>query len=335
MDDPITEVASSPVPLSYRSLRSHMAAALSVLLPTHGRPKLLRRTLESLATCRLPEGYREAVVVENGSRDGAEAVVEEIGAAHPELRLRYMHVEWGNKSHALNEALEIIGDGLIVFFDDDVRLSPGVLEAYSESASGADGSLYFGGPFGVDYEACPAHWLTPFLPLSARGADSENREWANSGWFLGFNWAAFKQDLLLVGRFNTDHGPGAPSGATGQESDMQRRLKEHGVSPILVPDALVWHYVPTRRCTPRWVLGRKYRAGLEAGLRSTDDASGKVLWGAGRRAVRSTLTYGKGLILRDRTRRFSAKAVLWREAGLVSGCFVRWKRDLTKVSLAT
>jgi GT2 family glycosyltransferase len=273
------------------------------------------------------------VVVENGSRDGVEDVVGEIATARPDLRLRYMHVEWGNKSHALNEALTTICDELVVFFDDDVRLSPGVLEAYAEAASGVESGLYYGGPFGVDYEERPAEWLTTYLPLSARGASPENGEWVEAGWFLGFNWAAFTQDLLHVGMFDTDYGPGAPSGATGQESDMQRRLKEYGVRPGLVPGALVWHYVPKQRCTPQWVLGRKYRAGLETGLRSAEDSRSKVLWNAGRRVVRSVLTYVNGFMLRDRTKCFSAKVALWREVGLVLSCFARWKRDLTKVAL--
>src|SRR5690625_3949232 len=129
--------------------------ALTVLIPTHGRPRLLGRTIASLAACRLPEGYREAVVVENGIRAGAEAVVAEAAAAHPHLRLRYLHVERANKSHALNEALKTIADGLVVFFDDDVRLEPGVLEAYAEAAEAHPEPAFFGGSLGVDYEKRP------------------------------------------------------------------------------------------------------------------------------------------------------------------------------------
>ena len=54
---------------------------VTVLIPTHGRPTLLGRTLASLGACRLPAAYAETVVVENGSRAGAEAVVAE--AARP------------------------------------------------------------------------------------------------------------------------------------------------------------------------------------------------------------------------------------------------------------
>lgn len=43
-----------------------IAKSLTILIPTHGRPALLERTLESLVACRLPESYFETVIVENG-----------------------------------------------------------------------------------------------------------------------------------------------------------------------------------------------------------------------------------------------------------------------------
>ena len=45
-----------------------------------------------------------------------------------------MHRERANKSYALNEALETIADGLVVFFDDDVQVEAQVLVAYAEAA---------------------------------------------------------------------------------------------------------------------------------------------------------------------------------------------------------
>jgi glycosyltransferase involved in cell wall biosynthesis len=46
---------------------------LTVLIPTHGRPTLLKRTLDSLAQCELPDSYHELLVIEIGSGDGAKA----------------------------------------------------------------------------------------------------------------------------------------------------------------------------------------------------------------------------------------------------------------------
>src|SRR5690625_3192395 len=182
---------------------------ISVLIPTHGRPTLLGRTLESLSMCRIPEGYAETVVIENGTKAGAEDVVLAAAAKYPPLKLRYMHVERANKSHALNMALETVEDGLVVFFDDDVRVDKDVLLAYSRAAESASAGAFFGGPVSVDYEAERPSWLKPLLPRSAQGYELQNRGVMASE-FLGFNWAARRQDLVAAGLFDPAFGPGSP-----------------------------------------------------------------------------------------------------------------------------
>ena len=204
---------------------------LTVLIPTHGRPELLSRTLDSLAECELPLGYRGLVVIENGSRSGAELVV---GSLPPSLRASYLHYEDGNKSAALNHALRTIPDeDLVVFFDDDVRLSRSILCDYTEAAS-RNPRAFFGGPVECDYESSPPRWIS--LPRSATGWRYEDSE-VNSKepTFLGFNWAAFAAHLRECGGFDPRVGPGGTTGARGQETLMQSRLRDRGYSPQYVP----------------------------------------------------------------------------------------------------
>ena len=276
-----------------------MDTSLTVLIPTHGRPTLLGRTLASLGACRLPAAYAETVIVENGSRAGAEAVVAEVAAAYPALRLRYLHVARANKSHALNEVLATVGEGLAVFFDDDVRLEPGVLRAYAEAAGETSAGHYYGGSMGVDYEHEPPDWVRRLLPLSARGVDlhEKEREWHL---YLGCNWAAFTEDLRAAGGFDADFGPGSPTGATGQEADMQERLLARGVRQVDVPDALVWHYVPEERSTLRWLIRRKYRGGTQHGQTARASGDPEALREMRSHLVRCALSTAKRTVLLDR-----------------------------------
>ena len=46
---------------------------------------------------------------------------------------------------------------------------------------------------------------------------------------------------------------------------MQYRLRTAGVQPVYVEDALVWHYVPTDRCTVEWLRHRARRMGASRG----------------------------------------------------------------------
>jgi GT2 family glycosyltransferase len=234
------------------------------VIATHDRRELLERTLYSLAQCRIPAGFGGTLVVENGARVGTEEIVRR---APPALGARYLFEPVGNKSRALNLALQATDDGLIIFLDDDVRMAPTLLESYVRSAVVAGRSHFFGGPVAPDYEQAPPQWLVKFLPLSARGWTPDDlASVASKPFFLGFNWAAYSDDLKRVGGFNEQFGPGAVTGSVGQEGEMQRRLGAAGVAATFVPEAMVHHWVPRDRCSAEWALERAYRDGIRMGL---------------------------------------------------------------------
>jgi len=236
---------------------------LTVAVPTFGRPTLLERTLRSLAASRRPTEYRETVVIENGPQAGAEAVVQCVAELLP---IRYMHVPTANKSAALNALLESSGDSLYFFADDDVRVEAELLCDYVRVAAQHGPGRYFGGPALIDYEQEPPTWLKAYLPASARGWEWNGPvDKVDRPVLLGFNWAAFGSDLQAAGGFDPQRGPGSPTGSTGQESDMQRRLLARGLTGVYVPSAKVWHYIPRERCTPQWTIERNYRQGVERG----------------------------------------------------------------------
>jgi glycosyltransferase involved in cell wall biosynthesis len=214
-----------------------------------------------LVKCDLPESYEELVVIENGSQAGAAQMVAEL----PErLNARYVHRERANKSFALNEALETVTGGLVVFFDDDVYVHENTLIAYAEAAKEHGTGYYFGGPVDVDLEREPEQWLDPLLPYSVKGYDLEENRMRNE--YLGFNWAAYLCDVRRVGGFDPNFGPGSPLGATGQESNMQKRMMENGIKGRDVRKALVSHYVPKNRSNIKWLLNRSFRSGVCDGI---------------------------------------------------------------------
>ncbi|MBT8447998.1 MAG: glycosyltransferase [Gammaproteobacteria bacterium] len=241
-----------------------MADKLYIAIATCGRSALLERTLRNIAECTKPDSYVATYVVENGRRDGIDEAVEAFPAEHG---FRYLFHPQGNKSAALNRMLQEVNDGLIVFTDDDVRMNADFLQRYDGAVRGAGAGRFLGGRTSVDYEAEPDPWLKEFLPRSAVGWDlgDSERDIVEGEYFMGFNWAASAADLHALGGFNEEVGPGAAGGSTGQETDMQRRLMQAGVTGHYLPGAMVWHYIPTSRCTPAWILRRAYRRGIEKG----------------------------------------------------------------------
>jgi hypothetical protein len=241
---------------------------LVVVIPTHGRPTLLGRTLDSVLACTPPPGRQvRLIVVENGPKSGAEKLVAGVAAW---LRPEYRHVPTANKSAALNAVVRELGDSLVVFFDDDIRVDPSILCHYAEAAGSTRNGRFYGGAVLVDYEAqaTPPDWLLAYLPVSAQGWRPDAgtyRGVSDKLAFLGCNWAAFSSDLREAGAFDARFGPGGTSGGTGQERAMQIALRERGAIPQYLPDALTWHYVPRSRCSPRWALDRTYRNAIRAG----------------------------------------------------------------------
>ncbi|MCC6491847.1 MAG: glycosyltransferase [Pirellulales bacterium] len=303
---------------------------LVVIIPTHDRNELLRRTLASLAQCSLPPGYARTIVVENGGRFGADAVV---AAAAPALRAQYVYVEQGNKSAALNATLATAKDELLVFLDDDVRLSPGLLEAY-ESAAREYPGMFYGGPTGVDYESPPDELIAQRLPSSARGWQYDGVDGVvATPVMLGFNWAAHAEHLKVAGGFDASRGPGAPSGATGQESQMQRALIKRGILGKYVPDANVWHFVPKDRCSVAWLLERRYRTGVEHGLIAAQKFGGMLgipMWTA-RKTAGAWLRHVCMQLVGDRAARLDAH-LQWQ---VMKGCLSGLRRARREASSRT
>ncbi|MCP5149638.1 MAG: glycosyltransferase [Chromatiales bacterium] len=238
------------------------AVPMRILIPTVGSRPTLLGLLAALETEALPPGYRGLVVIENGRGSSLHDVIHRLD---PRLRAQYLHIAEGNKSAALNAALALCAsEELLVFLDDDVRLRPGLLVAYHRAALAHRAESFFGGAWGVDYEAVPPDWLVPYLPPSAVGWNPALREGATARrCFIGFNWAAYCRDVVALGGFDLAFGPGGHLAAGGQETEMQRRLLRRGLRGHFVPDAWVWHWVPRSRCSEHWVMERRRRQGVQ------------------------------------------------------------------------
>lgn len=106
--------------------------SFSVIIPTLRRPERLRRTLESVARC-LP-GPDELVVVDGDDEGSSRPVVE---ALRDVLPIRYEQSEAGLPRQR-NYGMDRVGGDVIVFFDDDVDVSPDAFSVLRETFSDPD-----------------------------------------------------------------------------------------------------------------------------------------------------------------------------------------------------
>lgn len=100
-------------------------ASISVIIPTHNRSKLLRRTLDALYKQTAP--LLEVIVVSDGSTDSTRETVNEFGMRLP---IKYLEQPQRGVSSARNLGLKHASADLVLLMDDDVIPSPQLIEAH-------------------------------------------------------------------------------------------------------------------------------------------------------------------------------------------------------------
>lgn len=136
------------------------APAVSVLIPAHDVAGFLGDALDSLLAQTLPDW--EAVVVDDGSRDGT----AEVAQARPDPRIRLLRQAQAGVSAARNRAIAAARGDAILFLDADDWLAPDALARLAAALEAEPVAVGVAGPHAVVAEAArPGAEGTPRLRL--------------------------------------------------------------------------------------------------------------------------------------------------------------------------
>lgn len=242
-----------------------MSVPLVVLIPTHGRESVIGDTLASLAVCNLPSNFWKTIVVENGPDAPAQGIVASAASEHPQLNIEYLHTVIANKSNALNEAISTLTQNCLLFLtDDDIRFDPNILEVYASASTDIETGMVWGGTVELETQGVLPQHLRGVMPTSMTGITERNRP---RSFFLGANYGCFSEDIKRLGGFDIRFGPGSELQATGNESTMMRTMRDAGFEFRFLPEAIVWHLVDYTKITDAVIVTRRYRGGVERGIR--------------------------------------------------------------------
>lgn len=100
----------------------------SVIIPTHNRPRLLARCLESVLTQTFPTDCYEVIVVDDGSGPATARVLQPYAASRRVRALRQAQQGWGAARQA---GAQVARYEQLAFLDDDCAAPPGWLAAYA------------------------------------------------------------------------------------------------------------------------------------------------------------------------------------------------------------
>lgn len=219
-------------------------ARISVIIPTHDRPRLLLAALDSLAAQRRPPF--EVVVVDDGSGPGTQAALA-AWTPPPGLQLRCLRQDNAGPARARNRgAVASRGDALLFMDDDDVmapealaRLAAALEPAPPRALAMASHALlhwrngtYVRESPAVAPDACP-----PADRLAAMVAGH---------WFVPVHGYLFTRAALAA------IGPWEPALSSQEDDEFLLRAALRGVDFVAAPRALVLYrqHPGVRRATP-------------------------------------------------------------------------------------
>src|SRR5260221_1223852 len=236
---------------------------LSILIATRNRASAIGRCLDAIAIAlaRAPDVAAEIVVVDNGSTDDTSARVK--AWAEPQtFPLRVIYEPRAGLSVARNTAVRAARGDLLVFTDDDCRMTPDyVVELLRYDAQDTElvmrsGWVILGDP--TD------------LPLTIKSVDQVKR-WKRpmpvteegrllGGSLIGCNMAMRRDVLDLLGPFDERLGAGTACPA-GEDTHYFYRGYLAGNPLEIVPDMVVAHDHGRKTIEQRTKLMRNYALG--------------------------------------------------------------------------
>ena len=287
-------------------------AAVSVLVPTRNRARLLPHVLQSLDAARAAAGLEvEIVVVDNGSTDDTATVLTE-WAAQGRGR-SWLHVAKPGRACALNQGLPHAHAPLLAFTDDDVDIPPSWIHAIATffrehpEYDGGMGRVHIP-PAVTDPEVIErARRFHGTLPLFDAGdAVREVRE------MFGCNMAVRRHVFERVGLYDERLGVGA-SGLC-EDTELSARMRRAGMRIGYMPAAVIYHTVDPSRLTPAYFRDFHLRLAQSRALfeppeplvrsagRWFDAAVSFLWWGLRRDARRRTRAWGRMIRHRETLR---------------------------------
>ncbi|MCG8313036.1 MAG: glycosyltransferase [Pseudomonadales bacterium] len=233
-----------------------MTNRIDISICTCMREALLRNCLDSVSEIEPLDGVELSVtVIDNDAAGSAKSVVDAIGDCFPFPILYFLEERRGipcARNRALDEAYARDIDYL-VFIDDDEWVEPCWLSALYAACLDNGGNVVVSG--GVISE------LPKGVPSHISGLFNNNKK-HQSG--MQVDVCATNNVLIptiLTRKFGLRFDETNPL-AGGTDTMFFKNASLKGVRIIKEPEALVRELIPESRLTLRWMVKRKYRAGI-------------------------------------------------------------------------
>ncbi len=225
--------------------------SLSVVIPTYGDAPCLRDVLTSLSN-QSQEGF-EILVVDNNEVPRAHRICELFGS-----RVQFLHCPQQGLSAARNAGIAATHGEYIAFLDDDSIPGPtwaGELQCglrrHECAAAGGRVELAIDGRLPAWY---PDRMRSLLSELRYEGVDIPAL--TDLQYVVGANFCVSRRYVDALGGFRLDLGRNGACMLSSEEIELCKRIMKSGGRVAFLAAPVVWHQIPRRRCTLRYVLER-------------------------------------------------------------------------------
>lgn len=230
--------------------------SLTIAICTYNRPAELAKCLSSIVECARSENLLPRVLVVDNYGDIREDLIHDYHA----LDLKIVKEEKTGLAFARNRVIEEVKDEWVFFLDDDAWFDPGrnsiriIAELFSAKVDADVIAAHVEGHFEVGSSGwLKAEYYHP-EPFSEEFSDLGN------GWLQGGAAIYRTKWLRMLGGFETGLGMTGSTIAYGEDTQLEKRLREKGARIKFHPEIIVLHRIQYR--SVRAVLSSFYRRTL-------------------------------------------------------------------------
>jgi glycosyltransferase involved in cell wall biosynthesis len=207
---------------------------ISVVIPTYNRKELLENCVNSLFNQTYPKDGYDILVIDDGSDDGTEDLLDGIIKNAP-CELRYLKQEHKGPASARNLGIKNSKGEIVAFIDDDCIADENWLEnismCFNEDVAGVEGRI---------------------ITTSDKTPFSHYVENLYGGFYLTANVAYKKETLLEVGLFDETYPYPA-----AEDFDLAFKILERGHKISFCENVIVTH-PPVKESLKEYYKTRRY-----------------------------------------------------------------------------
>ncbi len=238
---------------------------LSLIIATYNRSASLIRTLESVVEQSAPAVEWECIVVNNNSSDDTQEAFERFASAHSEYNIRMVTESRQGLSFARNRGIRESEGEYIAIIDDDERISPNFISAYISLFDSMPDAVAAGGPIVAEYPSGRPRWMSHFTERPVANTmyfGDKVRKFPKGRIPGGGNMALRRSAVRRYGVFDTSLGYVGESLIGGEESDLFERLRIADAKYYYVPEAVMYHIIPSEKLTKKYLSRLSYNIGV-------------------------------------------------------------------------